>query len=221
MDTGAGVCQHRVNTLEKNQNVSHNIQRLYIMRHRMNISMLTSFASIPYFTIEGFRQVAGIEESNDPHTRIALYRWTKAGHVIRLKKGVYMTRQFYEIHRGDLSFSSAMSAILQPQSYISLETILQRHGILTEATYPVTAITAKHTRLIENKLGTFIYRHVRSSLYRGFIIADYYGVPFAEASLPKALFDYLYLRPLAVVSRVARFNLAEELRLNLDEFSAQ
>lgn len=187
----------------------------------MKVTILSSFASIPYFTIQGLRQVAGIDATSEAHARIVLYRWSKAGHVIRLKKGVYMTRQFYERHRDDLSFSSAVSAILQPQSYVSLETILQRYGILTEATYPVTSITAKHTRLIENKLGTFLFRHIRSDLYHGFRIAEYYGIPFAEASLAKALFDYLYLRPLAVASRLARFDLAEELRLNLEEFSAQ
>ena len=43
------------------------------------------------------------------------------------------------------------------------------------------------------------------------------GIKFAEASLAKALFDFLYLRPLSGVIRSAGFDLAEELRLNLDE----
>jgi predicted transcriptional regulator of viral defense system len=191
------------------------------MRHRLNASALSSFAAIPYFTINGFRQIAGIDDVDDERARVALYRWSKAGHVIRLKKGVYMTRQFYEGHRGDPSFSSAVSAMIKPQSYVSLETILQRHGILTEAAYPITAVTTKHTRVFENILGTLTYKHIRPDLYHGFSISDYYGVSFAEASLAKALFDFLYLRPLAIVTRVSGFNLAEELRLNLGEFSPQ
>lgn len=185
----------------------------------MKTDSLSSFVSIPYFTIAGLRQVAGIEEAIDERARIALYRWTKAGHVIQLKKGIYMTRQFYEAHHADLSFLPAVSAILQPQSYTSLEFVLQRHNILTEITYPLTAVTIKHTRMFENKLGTFVFKSIRPRLYRGFTTSDYLGISITQASPAKALFDYLYLRPLSVVSRVARFNLAVELRLNLEDFS--
>ena len=184
----------------------------------MKKSILTSLVTIPYFTIEGVRQLLGDESYAAGTIRTALYRWMKAGHVIQLKKGVYMTRRFYELHRADADFSAAISAILIPQSYVSLEFILQRNGILTEITYPVSAITFKNTRVIENKLGTFSYRHIKDSLYNGFVISDYLGVPFAQATLAKALFDTLYLRPLSANFRSAAYNLSEELRLNLDDF---
>ena len=41
------------------------------------------------------------------------------------------------------------------------------------------------------------------------------------ATLPKAIFDYLYLRPLSLVINSSQFNLIEDLRLNLDEISEQ
>jgi hypothetical protein len=145
----------------------------------------------------------------------------KAGHVIQLKKGVYMNRSFYERHRLDLDFTPAISAILIPQSYVSLEFILQRYAILSEITYPVTAVTLKQTRVIENKLGTFSYRNVKEDIYIGFDFREYLGIPFSEASLPKALFDYLYLRPLSRVMFTSTLNLAEDLRLNIEEISEQ
>ncbi|HOG79365.1 MAG TPA: hypothetical protein PK454_06385, partial [Anaerolineaceae bacterium] len=37
----------------------------------------------------------------------------------------------------------------------------------------------------------------------------------------KALFDYLYLRPISAAFSSPRFDLAEELRLNLDEVDAE
>jgi hypothetical protein len=43
-----------------------------------------------------------------------------------------MTRHFYEQHRADYLFSATVSAILIPQSYLSLEFILQQHNLLTE-----------------------------------------------------------------------------------------
>jgi len=149
-----------------------------------------------------------------------LHRWAKAGHIFQLKKGVYMTRRFYEQHRADYLFSAAVSAILIPQSYLSLEFILQQHNLLTEVTYPITCITTKNTRRIVNSIGTFWYRNIRDDLYRGFTITEYFGIRFAQASVAKALFDYLYLRPLPASYRSPKINLTEELRLNLDELTA-
>ena len=185
----------------------------------MRYTILSAFERLPYFTIEGFRQIAGDDVVDDAHARTALYRWVNAGHLIALKKGMYMHRRFYEQHRQDAAFAPVVSTILLPQSYLSLEYVLQQHGVLTEITYPVTAITIKNTRTIVNSLGTFVYRHIQPDLYSGFQIMEAYGVPFAQASVAKALFDYLYLRPLPANLEPQRYNLAEDLRLNLEELT--
>jgi predicted transcriptional regulator of viral defense system len=181
----------------------------------MKNSSLLPFEEIPYFTTEGYRQVAGIESSHS--ARIQLHRWAQSGLLIPLKKGVYMTRRFFERHRRDVEFTAAISAIILPQSYISLDFVLQQHNLLTDVTYPVTCVTPKNTRIIVNPIGTFWYRNIRSDLYNGFTIQSYRGIRYATATLAKALFDYLYLRPVPVTYRSRKFNLAEELRLNLDE----
>ena len=183
----------------------------------MKTDLLHHFENIPYFTLEGFKQAA---EMDSPHqVRTLLHRWGQAGHILQLKKGVYMTRYFYGQHRVDYLFSAAVSAILIPQSYLSLEFILQQHNLLTEVTYPITCITTKNTRKIVNPIGTFWYRNIRDNLYRGFAITEYFGIRITQASIAKALFDYLYLRPLPASYRNIKINLAEELRLNLDELS--
>jgi predicted transcriptional regulator of viral defense system len=185
----------------------------------MKTELLHPFENIPYFTIEAFKQSASMDS---PHTvRMLLYRWVQAGHILTLKRGVYMTRRFYERHGGDDAFSMAVSSILLPQSYVSLEFILQRYNLLTEITYPVTCITSKNTRTIKNPIGTFWYRSLRKDLYTGFSISEYFGIPYAEASLAKALFDYLYLRPIPAAYRSPKVKLATELRLNLDELNQQ
>lgn len=184
----------------------------------MKTHLLRPFENIPYFTLESFKQVTRMES---PHqVRVLLHRWGQAGHILPLKKGLYMTRRFYEQHRADYLFSGAVSAILVPQSYLSLEYILQKHNLLTEVTYPITGITTKNTRRIVNSIGTFWYRHIRDDLYRGFTITEYFGIRIAQASVAKALFDYLYLRPLPASYRSPKINLTEELRLNLDELTA-
>ena len=185
----------------------------------MNLDLLRPFEQLPYFTIAGFRQLIGDAGNNDQRARELLSRWGQKGYVVPLKRGVYMTRRFYELHRGEADFSPSVSAILLPQSYVSLEFVLQRLGVLTEATYPVTAVTMKNKRTIENELGTFIYRHIQPSLYNGFEQRTYYRVIYHLASGAKALFDYFYLRPLPRAFRNRRLDLAEEWRLNLETFT--
>jgi predicted transcriptional regulator of viral defense system len=186
----------------------------------MKLDLLQPFEQLPYFTIAGFRQLLRDDGNNDQRARELLSRWGQKGYVLPLKRGVYMTRRFYELHRGEPDFSPAVSAILQPQSYVSLEFVLQRAGVLTEATYPVTAVTTKNTRTIENELGTFVFRHIRVPLYDGFKQRIYHGMFYFIASSAKALFDYFYLRPLPRAFRNRHLDLAEELRLNLDSFVA-
>jgi hypothetical protein len=181
----------------------------------MKIATLSSLDSLPYFTLEAVKQLIGDESTAAGTIQTLVYRWMKAGWVIPLKKGIYMPRRFYELHRADADFSPAISSILIPQSYVSLEFILQRNGILTDVTYPISAVTFKNTRLIENKLGSFTYHHIKEKLYYGFSVESYSGISFAQATLAKALFDYLYLRPWIEKSE----SIASELRLNLDEFS--
>jgi predicted transcriptional regulator of viral defense system len=187
----------------------------------MKYTLLSAFEHLPYFTIEGFRQIAGDAAIDDARARIALSRWVKAGHLIALKNGVYMHRRFYELHRQEAAFAPVVSAILLPQSYLSLEYVLQQASILTEITYPVTAITIKNTRTIVNHLGTFVYRHIQPDLYFGFQIMEAYGVPYAQAPAAKALFDYLYLRTSPADLDPQHYNLTEELRLNLEEFTRE
>ena len=186
----------------------------------MKIDRLKPLENIPYFTITGFKQVLNADESDTQRVRAMLSRWVKMGHIIRLKKGVYMTRRFYELHQSHASFAPAVSSIILPQSYVSLEYVLQRAGVLTEVTYPITAVTPRNTREIENALGTFVYRHIKSSFYTGFNQENFFGVIFNQASVAKAIFDYFYLRPLARSLRTHKINLAEDLRLNIGELSS-
>jgi hypothetical protein len=185
----------------------------------MKLSVLSPFYEIPYFTIEAIRQLLGEQSIAAGTIQTALYRWMKSGQVIQLKKGVYMTRQFYDLHRADLDFLSAVSAILLSQSYISLEYVLQRRGVLTEVTYPISSVTTKHTRVIDNELGAFTYRNIKPELYTGFEISEYLGISFAQASSAKALFDYLFFRLKGEKVIASKFDLAEDLRLNLEDFS--
>lgn len=130
-----------------------------------------------------------------------------------------MTQKFYLLHHNETEFNPAVSAIILPQSYLSLHYILQRHGILTEVTYAVTGVTQKNTRTIENQLGIYEYHHIKPELYKGFSHHEYNGVRYYIASKARALFDLFYFYPLPRKYRRAQTNLTEDHRLNIDDFS--
>lgn len=183
----------------------------------MKNKILQQLTKLPYFTI------AAIEQLNDctPQTaRQLASRWERHNKLIRLKQGHYMTREFYLSHKHQLGFTEMISAIIQPFSYVSLEYVLQKHEVLTEAVFPVTAVTLKNSQKIQNKLGHFIYRHLKEQLFTGFREEFYLGIHYKEASKSKALFDYFYFRPEPILLTKPDFNLAEEMRLKLDEWTS-
>jgi len=96
-------------------------------------------------------------------TRLLLSRQEESGKVFRIKRGYYMTREFWLQNKHDLNFTAMISAIIQPHSYLTGVWVLQKYGVMTEGIYLVTAATLKHTRSISNKLASFHYFHIRKN----------------------------------------------------------
>lgn len=80
---------------------------------------LIPLETLPYFTIEAFKQVVGVGEDESQRVRELLSRWTKEGHILRLKRGVYMTKKFYLLHHSETELI-LQSAQLFCRSHISL-----------------------------------------------------------------------------------------------------
>jgi len=177
---------------------------MYIIRNENKEKL----ESLPYFNLMAVRQLFDYNEST---ARQTLARWSKKGKIIRLKKDLYISRDFYLSHKTDPDFAGFISAIIQPFSYLSLDYVLQTYGILTETTYPVTGITTKNTQTITNKFGSFSYCHIQPDLFGGYEDKTVFGVSVKQASLGKALFDYFYFR------HVPNW----ELRFNWEEFTAK
>ena len=187
----------------------------------MKTEILSSLEHLPYFTIQAVKQYFPYEEYQKGTVQTAVYRWVKSGKIIRLKKGVYTTRKFSDLHRNDFDFPIMVSSIIVPQSYVSTHFILQQNSILTEATYLISAVTVKHGQSIDNDIGSYVYQHIKKKLFTGYILSDYYGVTIARATKAKALFDYFYLRPISGNTLIKKNSIVEELRLNIDEFSTK
>jgi hypothetical protein len=143
-------------------------------------------------------------------------RWINNDILIQLKKGFYVTSNYYERLPNKTLYLEFISNKLREPSYLSLEYVLQKHSVLTESVYAITPITIKNSRIYKNKLGLFIYRNIKDILFTGFNILENNGFAIKEATKAKALFDWMYLKLL----RLKKFDLSllESLRLNLDNF---
>jgi hypothetical protein len=134
--------------------------------------------------------------------------WVKKGYLIRLKNGLYAFSREREKLRGE-----GVAFLMYQPSYLSLESALAWYGFIPEIVYGYTSITARITRTFENVCGRFIYRHVKSELFWGYVQMKTDHGPYLLAEPEKALLDYFYLN-LAGINSDNDFN---NIRLNEEE----
>ncbi len=170
--------------------------------------------SLPYFAIDDLTPI----EKNKDYLKILLHRSIKRGDIIALKRGMYTSHSFLgKVEKKNIikEYYEFIANIVYKPSYLSLEYVLEKHGILTETVKSFTLVAKKKTFKLTNALGVFKYYHIKEKLFNGFKITKKENFLIAEASLAKALFDFLYFRKniLSTEEQIA------ELRLNMNNFS--
>jgi len=169
---------------------------------------------LPYFTFDDLSPV----EEDRIYLRVLFYRYTKKNKVLRLKKGLYITKNYIDDLQKSNTFSfylEFLANILYQPSYLSLDYILYFHNLLTEIPTNFTSITKNKTNTFSNKLGNFIYHKIKDELFCGFEITEEGDFSIFKATKAKALFDFLYLRKNLLINK----RTVEELRLNLNNFN--
>ena len=169
---------------------------------------------LPIFTLENLK----VFNLNENYLRIFLSRETKTERVIRLKKGVYTSKNFIEKIKGGGRYSDFLEFLackIYSPSYISLDYVLYENNLLTEMPVNFTLITKNKTATFSNKLGNFIYHKIRGDLFCGFRLIKKGDFFILKATKAKALFDFLYLRKGLLVNK----NTIEELRINTEELT--
>jgi predicted transcriptional regulator of viral defense system len=182
----------------------------------MKKSMLSKLNTLPYFTKEALRSISDVSE-NALSKNIS--RWMSKGYVVKLKNGLYVTEESFGANKGKKGYIELIANKLRTPSYVSLEYVLASHDILTEATYAITSVTTKATRVYENEIGKFIYKSVKEDLFIGYEAEHFNNLSYLVATKAKALFDYLYLRTDSLVGDFDEKNMVEEMRLKLDSFT--
>ena len=188
-------------------------------------NLLEQLKKLPYFAKNTIYQLGRQLELKDSTVDTYISRFLKYKEIYRLKNGLYVSADFFEKNKNDISYSFYLANIIRTPSYVSSWTALQYYNLATEAIHSITSITPKVTRSYQTKAGNFAYQSINKELFSDFSLAK--GLPdgkagkfdFFIASPAKALFDLLYskMRQFRGVHLENIKMLIEELRVDIDE----
>jgi hypothetical protein len=152
------------------------------------------------------------------HIRRDIGKLIKAGHIIRVKKGLYIWGD--DLRQGPYS-KFVLSNLIYGPSYVSLEYALSYYGLIPERVDVVTAVTIGRNKLFKTPVGTFEYFHLHPGAYPwdfNWKNADDKG-SFLIAGPEKALLDYIAIRIKKWEGEVSCEDfLYQDLRLDRCEF---
>jgi predicted transcriptional regulator of viral defense system len=156
-------------------------------------NLLEQLKTLPHFSKNSIYQLGkqlGLEDST---VNTYISRFLKSKDIYRLKNGLYVSADFFDKNRNDISYSFYLANVIRTPSYISSWAALQYYNLATEAIHSITSVTPKVTREYQTKTGNFSYQSINKEFFTDFSLAkgkfDFY-----IASPSKALFDLLYFR---------------------------
>lgn len=128
-------------------------------------------------------------DESKSHISTQLYRMTKRGDLIGIKRGHYMfpnskVDEFFIANR------------LYTPSYVSLESVLNITGIIPDIVATVTSLTTVTSKKLHTPVGDFSYSKISKELFFGYksTLDQQSGFFYDIASPEKALLDYIYIR---------------------------
>ncbi|MBU4257480.1 hypothetical protein KJ586_03830 [Patescibacteria group bacterium] len=181
-------------------------------------NLLEQLKPLPHFNKDTVYQLGKQLGLKDSTVDTYISRFLKYKEILQLKKGLYVSVDFFEKNRTDISYSFYLANIIRAPSYVSSWAALQYYNLATEAIHSITSVTLKVTRNYQTKAGNFAYQSIKKDLFSDFSLAkgkfDFY-----IASPSKALFDLLYFRTRQFrgVQPGKIKMLVEELRIDIDE----
>ena len=157
----------------------------------------------------------------DPaNVRRQLSRWTKAGRLYQLRRGLYaLAPPFQKVKPHPFLVANRMVR----GSYVSCQSALAHYGLIPEHVPVVTSVTTARPARWDTPLGSYEFRHIKTDLLRGYRLTELSpGQRAFVASPEKALLDLIYLQvggdSLAYLRELRLQNLD---RLDLDELGRQ
>jgi predicted transcriptional regulator of viral defense system len=123
---------------------------------------------------------------------LQLSRWTSAGRIYQLRRGLYTLAPPYQRVR---PHPFLVANHLSRGSYVSLQSALAYFGLIPETVLSITSVTPGRTEHLETPLGRYDFRHLQADMLFGYRRMDLGGRQSAHLSQPaKALLDLVYLQ---------------------------
>ncbi|MBL7131012.1 MAG: hypothetical protein ISS45_06400 [Candidatus Omnitrophica bacterium] len=202
-------------------------------------NLLEQLKSLPYFSKDSLYQLGKQLGLADATVDTYISRFLKHKEILQLKKGLYISADFFSKNRSNISYSFYLANIIRTPSYISSWSALQFYNLTTEVIYNITSVTPKVTRSYKTKAGIFTYQSIKEDLFSDFYLTQGKSVSLVSSTLSaeksldgqlakldfyiaspaKALFDLLYFKThqfRGACSKDAKA-LVEELRIDIDE----
>jgi len=186
------------------------------MKSRKNL--LEQLKSLPHFSKNTIYQLGKQLGLKDGTVDTYISRFLKYKEIIWLNKGLYVSTDFFEKNKNDISYSFYLANVVRNPSYVSSWAALQYYNLVTEAVHSITSVSLKATRNFETKAGNFSYQSIKKDLFSDFSLKKG-KFDFFIASPAKALFDLLYFRTYQFRGTKSEDikTLVEELRIDIDE----
>ncbi len=180
--------------------------------------LIEQLKSFPFFDKGTICQLSEQYELKQ-NTIDSYIRWSlKYEYLIQLKKGMYVTTDFFKKNQNDISYTFYLANIMRSPSYVTSWTALQYYDLATETININISVTPKITKNYTNKVGNFRYHSIKDELFSGFYLVK--GTSnFFIASPSKALFDLIYFKThqLKGMSLEKVEALIDDLRIDIDE----
>jgi len=185
-------------------------------------NLIEQLKTLPHFSKNTVYQLGIQLGLKDSTVDTYISRFLKYKEIYRLKNGLYVSADFFDKNKNDISYSFYLANILRTPSYISSWAALQYYNLTTEAVHSITSVTQKVTREYQTKAGNFAYQSINKELFSDFSLVKG-KFDFFIASPAKALFDLLYFRTnqFRGVSMENIKPMIGELRIDIDEMGKE
>ncbi|MDO8505314.1 MAG: hypothetical protein Q7S48_01920 [bacterium] len=149
------------------------------------VQLLERAGRHPIFTLEDCRK--WFPQSARATIIVQLSHHVAHGHFLRLKPGLFL------LNREPFPDPRVIASRLDSGSIISIETVLRESNMIPEIPFATTAVTSgKTSRYTIPGLGTFLFRHIKSSLVFGWTTQSFPPYSVRIATPEKALLDLLW-----------------------------
>ena len=128
-------------------------------------NLLEQLKTLPHFNKNTVHQLGRQLGLKDSTVDTYISRFLKYKDILQLKNGLYVTTDFFEKNRSDVSYSFYLANIIRTPSYVSSWAALQYYNLATEAIHSITSITPKVTREYQTKAGNFAYQSIKKDLF--------------------------------------------------------